>query len=445
MKNLFLILFTIITLSVRNSHGQWFQAGQIPQSEFNYSPNISVADSNVLFVASNTSNIQPYIYRSVNGGQNWTAIPTNSFTGFLHNISAKDSLTLFCTEGGTNNPKLRKTTNAGLTWVTIDVISGTQVYFEDIVFSKSNPQCGVIIADQPGGLFYLYKTTNSGDNWSRTSHSYSGSYPAFGSAFIIDENFFGFLIDRGNNTNNPYLTSNGGTSWYNGNTITPGSFGGIAFNDNKINGVMTSGIYLPLVKISSDGGNNWADLNTNTTNTDYNTPIWITGTNTVFINSELGVQRSDNNGINWTQQFNSTDSLVRFDYAKKGNNVICYSVSNNGKIFKSRQTVTTGIQNISTEISSDYSLSQNYPNPFNPVTKINYELRVTNYVSLKIYDIKGKEIETLINRKQTAGSYDINFDAGNLPSGVYFYKLVVSSSNQTAGEFSETKKMSLIK
>ncbi|MBK7255244.1 MAG: T9SS type A sorting domain-containing protein [Ignavibacteria bacterium] len=124
---------------------------------------------------------------------------------------------------------------------------------------------------------------------------------------------------------------------------------------------------------------------------------------------------------------------------------MCYSVSNNGKIFKSRQTVTTGIQNISTEISSDYSLSQNYPNPFNPVTKINYELRVTNYVSLKIYDIKGKEIETLINRKQTAGSYDINFDAGNLPSGVYFYKLVVSSSNQTAGEFSETKKMSLIK
>ena len=82
MKNLFLILFTIITLSVRNSHGQWFQAGQIPQSEFNYSPNISVADSNVLFVASNTSNIQPYIYRSVNGGQNWTAIPTNSFFSY---------------------------------------------------------------------------------------------------------------------------------------------------------------------------------------------------------------------------------------------------------------------------------------------------------------------------------------------------------------------------
>ncbi|MBL0108677.1 MAG: T9SS type A sorting domain-containing protein [Ignavibacteria bacterium] len=106
---------------------------------------------------------------------------------------------------------------------------------------------------------------------------------------------------------------------------------------------------------------------------------------------------------------------------------------------------TTGVNQISSQIPKGYSLSQNYPNPFNPATKINYELRVTNYVSLKIYDIKGKEIETFINRKQSAGSYQIIFDAGNLPSGVYFYKLVVSSSNQTAGEFSETKKMSLIK
>ena len=130
-------------------------------------------------------------------------------------------------------------------------------------------------------------------------------------------------------------------------------------------------------------------------------------------------------------------------------NVIVTGISSRGVSTDDFTTVkysqTTGVNQISSQIPKGYSLSQNYPNPFNPVTKINYELRVTNYVSLKIYDIKGKEIETFINRKQSAGSYEIIFDAGNLPSGVYFYKLVVSSSNQTAGEFSETKKMSLIK
>ncbi len=99
---------------------------------------------------------------------------------------------------------------------------------------------------------------------------------------------------------------------------------------------------------------------------------------------------------------------------------------------------TTGVNQISSQIPNGYSLSQNYPNPFNPATKINYELRIKNYVSLKISDVSGKEVFELVNQNQNPGSYEVDFYAGNLPSGVYFYKL-------TAGEFSETKKMSLIK
>ncbi|MBN8571185.1 MAG: T9SS type A sorting domain-containing protein, partial [Ignavibacteria bacterium] len=89
-------------------------------------------------------------------------------------------------------------------------------------------------------------------------------------------------------------------------------------------------------------------------------------------------------------------------------------------------------------IPSKFMLSQNYPNPFNPVTRINYELPVTNYVSLKVYDIQGKEVMTLVNEVKDAGYYSVTFDAKNLSSGMYFYKL-------STDKFSAVKKMVVIK
>ncbi len=91
-----------------------------------------------------------------------------------------------------------------------------------------------------------------------------------------------------------------------------------------------------------------------------------------------------------------------------------------------------------TKVPKEFSLSQNYPNPFNPVTIISYQLPESGFVTLKIYDILGNEVEILINEEKPAGSYDITFDASNLPSGIYYYKL-------TSGSFVETKKMVLLK
>jgi hypothetical protein len=81
---------------------------------------------------------------------------------------------------------------------------------------------------------------------------------------------------------------------------------------------------------------------------------------------------------------------------------------------------------------------QNYPNPFNPSTTINFKIKDARFVNLKIYDISGKEVATLINENMKAGEYKIDFKANNIPSGTYFYTL-------KAGDFSETKKMTLIK
>jgi hypothetical protein len=96
-----------------------------------------------------------------------------------------------------------------------------------------------------------------------------------------------------------------------------------------------------------------------------------------------------------------------------------------------------GIQNTGT-IVSGFELSQNYPNPFNPVTKINFGIPQQEYVILKVFDLLGREVRTIVNEKLQAGSYSVNFDAGNLPSGIYFYKL------QT-GTYSEVRSMILIK
>ena len=82
----------------------------------------------------------------------------------------------------------------------------------------------------------------------------------------------------------------------------------------------------------------------------------------------------------------------------------------------------------------EFNLSQNYPNPFNPATMIKYSLPEAGHVSLKVYNVIGKEVETLVNDEKPAGTYEVNFDAAQLPSGIYFYQL-------KTGNFVETKKM----
>ena len=81
---------------------------------------------------------------------------------------------------------------------------------------------------------------------------------------------------------------------------------------------------------------------------------------------------------------------------------------------------------------------QNYPNPFNPSTKIKFEIKDSRFTILKIYDILGKEIETLVNEKLSPGTYEVNWNASQYPSGVYFYRL-------DANGFSDMKKMILMK
>jgi len=99
------------------------------------------------------------------------------------------------------------------------------------------------------------------------------------------------------------------------------------------------------------------------------------------------------------------------------------------------QTLTLTIR---FNVAREYELAQNYPNPFNPTTTIRYQIPTAEVVSLKVYDVLGKEVATLVSGRQEAGNYAVPFNASGLSSGMYFYRL-------QAGSFVETKKMMLVK
>jgi len=144
--------------------------------------------------------------------------------------------------------------------------------------------------------------------------------------------------------------------------------------------------------------------------------------------SQLVCRYMDSNG-NWnniTGQINNTD------------NTITISSSQLYSFYAVVPSSATAVDNKDNSLPGKYALQQNYPNPFNPSTVIRYSLPAESRVSIKVYDLIGKEVSELVNNVEAAGVHEVNFNASNLPSGIYFYSL-------NAGNFSQTKKMMLLK
>ena len=197
---------------------------------------------------------------------------------------------------------------------------------------------------------------------------------------------------------------------------------------------------LNLIK-TTNSGTNWTAL-PGTVDTENITRGVVSNSNEIWFVRDLEpyIFYSSNSGSNWITQ-HTAPSGTGYKYltrARSGNTLWACTIA--GEIAK--YTMTTAIIKQSTEIPVKYSLGQNFPNPFNPSTIINYQLPKNNYVKLVVYDILGREVATLVNKKQIAGNYKVEFNATNYPSGVYFYKL---SATGDAGNFVQTKKMLLLK
>ena len=115
-----------------------------------------------------------------------------------------------------------------------------------------------------------------------------------------------------------------------------------------------------------------------------------------------------------------------------------FAATNGGVWRRPLSEMITDVNDKENYLPTNFALQQNYPNPFNPATEINYSLPRSNMVSIRVYDVIGNEIANLVNEEKPAGRYSVNFNASNLSSGVYFYRM-------QAGSFVETKKLILLK
>lgn len=197
-----------------------------------------------------------------------------------------------------------------------------------------------------------------------------------------------------------------------------------------------------LINISTNQGESWSEVSS----APYEYPyygerVWKAKDSLYALTTNFDLFVSGNNGSTWKNISNELYDIRR-SFSDKAfvlgvfNDALFFGVSNNGLFV--RGAIPTHVKKDDNIIPNKIYLSQNYPNPFNPSTTINYQIPISGFVSLKVFDVIGREIADLVHQQQAAGNYTVPFNAASLSSGIYFYRL-------QSGKSVETKKMMLIK
>ncbi|NLT52582.1 MAG: T9SS type A sorting domain-containing protein [Ignavibacteria bacterium] len=374
---------------------------------------------------------QTQIVKTTDGGDSWSVIKDNFssiiLTGLYFTDSDNGYICGFNPEG-----EIHKTTDGGDTWATA-TYSPTPIYSIHFYDANNGVACGEFGT--------LLKTTNAGADWIDCSKPGEGrdlnkiKYIANGEIFCCG--YDGAAL----------LSLNNGLSWSNESFadetdvfFTFANFGEQvwAIKDQDFLFKNTSPLPVELNSFSANVNGSSVEL------------VWQT------------VSEHNNYGFEVERRMGTGDRKMEWEVlgfiagAGNSNSPKEYSFSDNNLTLTSysysyrlKQIDLDGKFTYSKEISveqlllpTEFSLSQNYPNPFNPSTVIKYQLPMNGFVSLKIYDILGSEIATLVSEQKPAGTYEVKFDASALTSGVYVYRL---SSSSEAGDFSQAKKLTLIK
>ena len=436
---LFLIIGVIYYAFLEhNCYAQWYLQAVVSTNDLHA---IKVLNSNTVYVVGENE----IIARTTNEGGNWIIVHEEN-SGELFSLDFINENTGFA--GGysdnLNSGIIYKTTNGGNNWagVLIDSVNIWSLHFIDaytgiaggwevsMAYNFVNSNSGV--ARQSKSIHSLiYLTTNGGNNWDRID--INTVYEVSDLSFIDASTGWG----TGWSLNGEKLvkTTNGGINW---NLIWSGEIYDVysIFFINANTGWITGD---RLILKSTNGGSNWF----------YQIIPYTQGIpelyESYFINESTGwvvgdgstILKTTNGGENWGGQANPGQSWLWDVYFNNENTG--WVVGGNGRILKTTNGGgPIGIQPISTNIPEEYLLYQNYPNPFNPVTTIRFDVPKTSFVKLAVYDILGKENETIIDEQLSSGTYEIQWNASGYTSGVYFYKI-------RAGDYVSTKKMVLLK
>jgi photosystem II stability/assembly factor-like uncharacterized protein len=359
------------------------------------------------------------LYKTTNNGLNWSELTTGGGQT-IFSIAVDSSGNIFAANYSNG---LLKSTNGGLNFVTVP----------NSTFGNSNPQavaCGknghVYVGTNGAGLF---RSTDTGVNFSPTA--------------LTGLQIVSLLVDKYNSAI-IYIGSTSAAAGTNGfyRSADYGVTFSVNLNPNKnIFGIhqrapgelfsVSTSAGGPFDR-STNGGLSWTTVNSGyvargIAEGDLSSHIYIAGNGGVFYTTNGGVTF-----INDGLTSSATPILKSINWMFAG-----LSGSSNGGVWV--RTFPLGINKIS-ETAIYFKLIQNYPNPFNPMTKIRFELPAgaTRIVVLTVYDVSGREVTTLVNEELTPGTYEVDWDASDYSSGVYFYKLV-------SGNLLDTKKMILIK
>ncbi|MCX6157241.1 MAG: YCF48-related protein [Ignavibacteriae bacterium] len=410
MKKLLVILVMLVAM---NASGQWV-------TQYPYTAGVGLRD--IEFINNNTGWIcgDGIILKTTNMGVNWVQQIHPAPDKNLFSIHPVDSNIVFCV--GWFETVL-KTTNGGTNWIAIK--NGT--------VGQGHSYNGVFFVNANTGWYagtgnYIHKTTNGG-------LTFDSVYVLgdFKDIHFKDSNT-GLIVGGGGSV---YKTINGGTIW-NSIYLPPNNYGDfrkVSVINNQYCFVVEDG---KRVYKSTNYGDTWDSLGY-VTGADQPYSCKFSSLQTGWVVGTFGeIFKSTNGGATWSFQYVNTSNIGWLRSLWFQNDSIGWVVGGNTKLLFTASSGATFVNPISTETPSKYSLSQNYPNPFNPTTNIKFSIVNSGDVKLVVYDIQGREVQTLVNESLKPGTYEAAFDGSTLNSGVYFYKLVT-------GNFTETKKMLLIK
>lgn len=359
-------------------------------------------------------------FRSTNYGESWNNI---SSLGTVCNKIIWKNNELYTFKG----QYVMRSTDFGLTFFQQGNSPAVPSIYSLAIYNNSF----LIVTDM-----YIYRSANSGYNWIQSNTGLPTSIMGMSRLFNKDSICF-VTVQLFSPTiySSLFRSTNFGLSW----DSIPGSSsftgaGTIIYNPNdyklylgKSNGVYTS----------TNLGNNWIAINNGLPPSKNVTSLFFNG-DTIYASLKPGgIYRATIQNQTWSPYNDGLTNLnVNSIY---GSNDYLYAGVTYGGFFRRHANISNSIENNSGVIK-EYTLYQNYPNPFNPTTSIKYSIPANQHQNVKIVvcDILGKEVTTLVNEKQNAGTYEATFDATNLSSGIYFYKL-------QAGDFVQVRKMILLK